>query len=360
MESKFKETQPDKREQKTRVLRVSGLILTAFGLSLFVYFVWSVGIHEIFEGISRIGPEGFLIIILIYFLRILVRSIAWKLSVFEPYKLSLKDTIPAVIIGEAMSSMIPLGILVSGTSKAIAVRHRVPLIIGLSSVATENLFYSFMTSFFVACGAIIFLRSFELNENWVWTLDILIFLTFSIMIFLSLMVIRQWRFLSSFCEWLHKKNVLRRYMENGRLHARFFENLVYGYYRRYPKYFLPILLLQASFHFLGVLEVAFILFRLTGEMSIYAAFLLESVSRLITVVFKLVPFLIGIDEAGAQFVTEVLSLGAGLGVTIAIIRKGRILFWAMIGVVLIAKRGLTVKEIFTQAKNLQTAIEKTK
>ena len=32
---------------------------------------------------------------------------------------------------------------ISGTAKAVAVRKRVPLVVGLSSVATENLFYSF-------------------------------------------------------------------------------------------------------------------------------------------------------------------------------------------------------------------------
>ena len=52
---------------------------------------------------------------------------AWKLSVFEPYNLRIKDAVAAVIIGEALSSMIPLGILVSGTSKAVAVRKQVPL-----------------------------------------------------------------------------------------------------------------------------------------------------------------------------------------------------------------------------------------
>jgi hypothetical protein len=354
MSSKFKEQSRAKTGRDNRKLirlRFLGLSLTLFGILLFGYFVWSVGIYEILEGIAKVGVEGFLVIIFIYFLRIFVRSLAWKLSVFEPYKLHLKDTIPAVIIGEAMSSMIPLGILVSGTSKAIAVRHKVPLIIGLSSVATENLFYSFATALFVVCGSIVFLKSFQLSENWIWTLDLLILVTIGIMIFLVLMVLRQWRFLSSTCEWLYRKGILKKYLENGRLHARLFENLIYGYYRCYPRFLLPILLLQITFHLLGVLEVFFVLYRLSSEgAKFYVAFLLESVSRLITIVFKLVPFLVGIDEAGAQFVTETLALGASLGITVAIIRKGRILFWAMIGVLLIIKRGLSLKEMFEQSK----------
>jgi hypothetical protein len=75
------------------------------------------------------------------------------------------------------------------------------------------------------------------------------------------------------------------------------------------------------------------------------AFLLESVSRLVTIIFKLVPFVLGVDEAGAQFVGETVSLAAGVAVTIAIIRKGRILFWTAVGATLIAKRGLSVRDI---------------
>ena len=52
-----------------------------------------------------------------------------------------------------------------------------------------------------------------------------------------------------------------------------------------------------------------------------------------------------VDEAGAQFVGETVGLVAGIGVTLAIIRKGRILFWTAIGLMLIVKRGLSIREI---------------
>ncbi len=110
--------------------------------------------------------------------------------------------------------------------------------------------------------------------------------------------------------------------------------------------FLPIILLQIVFHVLGVLEVLFVLSRISDVLpTFYNSFLLESVSRAITIIFKLVPFLIGVDEAGAQFVTETLALGAGVGVTLAIIRKGRILFWTAIGMILILRREISLIEL---------------
>ena len=310
------------------------------------------------RGAARIGFGGFLIIQFLYFLRIAVRAAAWKLCVSEPYKIDLRDTLPAVIIGEALSSLIPLGVLVSGTSKAIAVKNRLPLVVGLSSVATENLFYSLVTGIFICLGAIAFLRGFRLAEGWVLTINFLIGTVFLLIFLGILMVVRQWHLLSSLCNWLYNRNFGKRFLASGRIQVRQFEDLIYGFYREYPRRFLPIILLQASYHLIGISEVWFILSRISQiSASIYTSFLLESISRMITIVFKLIPFLIGDDEAGAKFVTQTLALGAGIGVTLAIIRKGRILFWTAIGLILILKRELSLKEIHNFGRGKESSAE---
>jgi len=340
------EFQPKITIRHANRLKVLGTVLTFAGLLLFAYFVYSTGVHEISVNIAHFGWVGFGVILLIYAARILMRGLAWKLSVYEPYSLGLKDTVPAVIIGEAMSSMIPLGILVSGTAKAVAVRKKVPLVVGLSSVATENLFYSFTTSVFLILGALTFVRNFALDETTTVTIDVLIGLIIAVIVFLLLLIIRQWHFASEACELLYRRGWFPRLLENGRMQVRLFENLIYGFYRRHPKRFLPICFTEVAFHMLGVIEVWFILTRIVEPAGEFLnAFLLESVSRLITIVFKLIPFLIGVDEAGAQFVAETVGVGAAIGVTIAIIRKGRILFWTGIGLILIVKRGLSLREI---------------
>ena len=338
-------SQPISAKNLTR-LKIIGLLFTLGGIGLFAYFIYAEGFHFIVRDVRRIGLLGFGVIIAMYFVRILVRAWAWKLSVYEPYELSLKDTIPAVIIGEALSALIPLGILISGTSKAVAVRKRVPLVVALSSVATENIFYSLITSLFLVLGALTFLRTFHLDEAWTFTLDVVVAVIIAIVILLLVMVIRQWHFASYTCEWLYNRGIGRRFLEHGRLHVRLFENLIYGFYRKYPQRFLPICGFELAFHLLGVIEAFFILEFVSNIAPTWlGSFLLESVSRMILVVFKLIPFLVGVDEAGARFVTEVLGIGAGVGITLAIIRKGRVLFWTAIGLLLILKRGLSLKEI---------------
>ncbi|MBS1797782.1 MAG: flippase-like domain-containing protein [Acidobacteria bacterium] len=326
-------------------MKIAAGVFTLFGIGLFVYFIVNVGYEEILAGIAKIGFDGFALILALYFLRLFCRACAWKLSVYAPYRLALRDTLPAVVIGEAMSTMLPLGILVSGTAKAIAVRKKMPLVVGLSSIATENLFYSLMTGLFIAVGGFAFLRSFDLPDGWRLTVDVLIGLIFALIVFGFVMVLRQWHFASELCEKLYEKGYGRRIFEKGRMHVRLFENLIYAFYRQYPRRFLPIILFEAAFHLLGICEIWFILTRVAdGIPTFFNSFLLESISRVILTMFKLIPFAIGVEEAGAQFVTETLALGVGIGAMVTIIRKGRTVFWTLTGVLLIVTRGLSIRE----------------
>lgn len=337
---------PNLNQKNLKRVKILGVMLTIIGIGLFSYFVYSVGVNQIFGGIEKIGFGGFALIIFIHFLRISCRASAWRLSVYEPYKLKFSDALAAVMIGEALSSIIPLGVIVSGTSKAVAVRNRLPLVVGFSSIATENLFYSLITGIFITFGAITFLRNSQVPEAWVLTIDALIFLVFFLIVFGVFIVFRQLHIVSNFCNWLYNRQIGMRILEKGRGQVRLFEELIFGFYRKHPRRFLPICLFEIIFHALGVTEILFILSRISEIFpSIYGSFLLESMSRIITIVFKLVPFLVGVDEAGAKFVTETLALGAGIGVTLAIIRKGRILFWTAVGLLLIARRGFSLSEV---------------
>lgn len=332
-------------------LKILAAIFSILGLALFVYFIYSVGINEIIEGIGKIGFVGFIIIIFLYFIRICVRAYGWKLSVHAPYRLDFTDTLQGVIIGEAISSLIPLGILASGTSKAIAVRKRIPLVAGLSSVATENLFYTFVTSIFIIAGAIAFLLGVQADETWKLTIYALIGVILALLIFCFLLILRQWHLASGLCEWIYEKGFFRRILKNGRFQVRLFENLIFDFYRSGSNRFVPIILCEMVYHACGIAEVWFILSRISDVLpTLYNSFLLESVSRVVTITFKLVPFAIGVDEASSQFITENLSLGVAVGVTIAILRKGRILFWAIMGVLIILKRGINFAEILAHAE----------
>ena len=81
--------QPDIRTPRlsakhTNRLTILGIVLTIGGVALFGYFVYSVGFGEIISNIEKFGVAGFVVILLVYLLRICARAGAWSLSVYEP------------------------------------------------------------------------------------------------------------------------------------------------------------------------------------------------------------------------------------------------------------------------------------
>ena len=65
------------------------------------------------------------------------------------------------------------------------------------------------------------------------------------------------------------------------------------------------------------------------------AFVLDTVQRVITVFFRVVPLRAGVDEYGSGWMTEIFGYGRPLGVTMALVRKIRVLIWSGAGLLLL-------------------------
>ncbi len=339
-------------------LKILAFVATIFGFALFVYFISEIGLPEIWQAIKKFGFGGFAMIFGIYAVRIAIRSITWTWCVEKPNRLSILTALRAVIMGEAMSSLLPLGILISGTTKALAVKKNMPFVEALSSLAIENLFYSLATGLFITFGAFALIFNFDLPEIWLLAAFLMIALVAGLTILGFVMVIRQWHFASAIANKIYEKQlesarfqipILVKWLENGRADVRRFEEQIYGFYRREPRLFVPVFLLEAFYHLLGVLEVyILLLFISQTPPTFFLAFLLESISRVIIVFFKLIPFNIGVDQAGAEFITQTLDLKPNLGATMAIVRLGNRIIWVTFGLILIAQSGLKFEHLTNQ------------
>jgi len=317
-----------------------GVIFGLLGLLLFAYFVSRAGVGEIISNIQRLGA-GFVLILTISSLRYVVRALAWTRCVERPYRLPFRDAFAARLMGDALGTIIPfVSVAVSEPSKAVFVKDRVPLIVGLSALAIENIFYALSVALFIFAGTATLLLTFSLPKPLRYA-SIGALVTTLIIIPLAYLVIRrQARFLSSTLAFLGKRGVGRKLV--GKLHprAQSLEERVYGFYATNQRSFLSIFALDMCFHLAGVLEVFTTLsFISPVAPTLTQAFILESVNRIINVAFKFIPLRAGVDEGGTGQVSKVLGFARDIGVTLAIVRKGRDIFWSAIGLLLIWKKG---------------------
>ena len=124
------------------------------------------------------------------------------------------------------------------------------------------------------------------------------------------------------------------------------EERVYGFYQSNRQSFLSIFALDMCFHLAGVAEIYTTLsFISPVAPTLRQAFILESVNRIINVTFKFIPLRAGVDEGGTGQVSKVLGFARNIGVTLAIIRKGRDIFWSAIGLILIWRKGLSLRSL---------------
>ncbi len=336
----------------TRKLAPIGLAFAFLGLVLFAYFVRKAGLSEILAGINRLGV-AFVLILAISAVRQLVRSLAWTKCFEPPYHLPFRDAVAARLMGDALGNIIPVAsIAVSEPSKAVFVRHRVPLMAGLSALALENIFYSLSVIIFVFAGAMALLLSFPLPKPLRYASFGALAATSLVACTGYLIIRKQWKFISGALGFLQKLGLAPVLMGRAVPRAQTLEERVYGFYDRNRGRLLPIFGLECCFHVAGVTEVFTTLSFISETVAptILTAFILESVNRIINMTFKFVPLRTGVDEAGTGMLSKVLGFTTAIGVTLAIIRKGRDIFWVMIGVVLILRRGWSIKALVSGAE----------
>jgi glycosyltransferase 2 family protein len=337
---------PNLKTNRGRKLAPLGIVFGLLGLALFIYFVKKAGVGEITANIRRLGPAFFLILA-ISSIRYIARSLAWTKCIEPPYKLRFRDAVLARVMGDALGNIIPLAsVAVSEPSKAVFVRHRVPLMIGLSGLAVENIFYSMSVALFIFCGTSTLLLTFSMPKALRYSAIGALVATLVIAPLVFLIVRQQWKFFSGSVGFLANRGIATNFMQRMAPRAQTLEERIYGFYQRKRGSFLTIFALELCFHLAGVLEIYTTLYFISPiKPTLLTAFILESVNRIINVAFKFVPLRTGVDEAGTGMLSKVLGLTTAIGVTLAIVRKGRDIFWSTVGVILILKRGFSLSAV---------------
>jgi hypothetical protein len=338
------------KQSRSRRFAPLGIIFGLLGLLLFAYFVSRAGVGEIISRIQRLGA-GFILILAVSSIRYIVRGLAWTRCIEPPYRLRFRDAFAARLMGDALGNIIPfVSAAVSEPSKAVFVKDRVPLMVGLSALAIENIFYALSVTLFIFTGTATLLLSFSLPKALRYA-SIGALITTALILPLAYLVIRrQARFLSGALGYLGDRGVARKFIAKLTPRAQSLEERVYGFYATSQRSFISIFALDMCFHLAGILEV-FITLSFISPIAptLTQAFILESVNRIINIAFKFIPLRAGVDEGGTGQVSKVLGFAKGIGETLAIVRKGRDIFWSAIGLLLIWKKGHVIRgSIHTQ------------
>jgi hypothetical protein len=327
-----------------RPLTLAGAVTTAAGVALLLWLVWYVGPGEIWDGFRQIG-WGLAAIVAIAGLRFAARAEAWRRCLEPPHRLRFTDALAAVLSGDALGNITPLGPIVGEPAKAAFVRARVPIGAALTALAIENLLYTLSVAAMVAAGSLALILSADAAAPLRDAGEIAVAAVFALYLATIWALWRRPAVLSGLIERA------ARFTGSGALRSRIakvrtLEDQVYTFAARRRHALLPLGALELAFHALGVLEVHVTLWLLAGgPPALLTSFVLETVNRLITVLFKFVPIQLGVNEAGTALATQMLGMGPGPGLTLGIVRRARVLFWMLVGTILLVRHGLSARRV---------------
>jgi hypothetical protein len=100
-----------------------------------------------------------------------------------------------------------------------------------------------------------------------------------------------------------------------------------------PSFWLAVVL-NVIANALGALEVLLLLWYLGGNRSPLAALGVEGMTKIVNIAGLLIPGNVGTYEAGNIMILRLLGFSASIGLTLALLRDMRRLFWTGVGLVL--------------------------
>ena len=320
---------------------IGGLVAAA-GLALFAYFVARAGLDDILAGISRIGWL-FLMVVALAGLRFMARAAAWLWCLPAGHGLSLRDMMPAVLAGDAVGNLTPLSVALGEPVKALYLRARAPLSRTMPALAVETLFYTLSIVIVVAAGGVtlFILVQPPATESLITAVPLV---TLALLVAgLHWVMWNRIPLASASLRVLARIGVASAVVERAAARVLNIELRMHHDYPRDWSRVLVVAALHFSFHLLAIIEVFLVLSLISDRPpTVIDAFVLEAANRFVNVVFKFVPMRVGVDEAGTALFADLLAYGATAGVTMAVVRKGRMLVWTAFGVAALVRRGLSL------------------
>jgi hypothetical protein len=303
----------------------------AAGVALLVWQIRALDLtsEDLGAGFRTVGA-WFLVVLALSAARFIVRSYAW--GVLLDVRVPLRALFKATIAGDALGNLTPLGLVASEPTKALYLRRSVDPTIGLAALTAENVFYSISVALYIMVSAAAMLAFFPLPPA-VEVAGVMALVSMAA----TLLVIGwfAWKRPSVLSAVVRRVPIDRVRTLADRIQR--FEGHAYGAVSTSGSRLVRVALLEASFHLFSLVECWLIFWLLTGQTSLLPALVFDGVNRVVNVLFKQVPLRLGVEEVSTAMVAAAIGLAAHDGFMLALVRKARVVVWAVGGLALLSK-----------------------
>lgn len=310
------------------------ILVAIIGIAVLIFTVRRVGWSEVVSGVASVG-WWFILVVVLGASRMACRARAWIICA-DDANLRFRDAFGAMLAADALGNLTPLGLLASEPTKIMLTRSRISTVTSVASVTTENAFYTASVAVVLLAGTWFFFQRADVPPALEQLAEVIV------MAIVIAVVIGVWLARSQPALLSRFAPLITRLAGRAAVPAeaiREVESRIYGVLGWRMGRLARIGSWEALFHVAAVAEVWLVLRLLPGaaDATLVDAFLLESAGRFVTIAFKFIPYRLGIDEAGSGAVTQVIGMGPAAGVTLALVRRLRIMVLNVFGLIRLAR-----------------------
>lgn len=328
-----------KMSRKTHILILVHAVTFLLGLSLLVFVIYRIGYQSLIDSLETVG-WGLLLILGLNITRHFLRAASLYRAVAPEHRsFKYRNAVAARFGGEAVNFFSFAGPFLGDATRAVLLKRNMPLAEGASAVIIDNILYYVTVIIMVLAGIAVLLVNFDSNGSTMSNV-LLAIVVVAILLFATLVVAMAKRVkpLTRIIGFLEKRGIAPQFMLKQRKGLSDVEKNVFQFYHDRRADFFVVFGISVGVHAISVAEVFAALTLLGNRSTVSNAFIIESLTKVINAVFSFIPGTIGVYEGGNGLILKTLGFTTAVGVALALVRRGAILFSTFIGLVILLWR----------------------
>jgi hypothetical protein len=301
------------------------------GIALLVVLVRRAGTGTVIHQVKTIG-WGFGLVLALGGIGHLIKTWAWRLTFACHIKnISFARTFALRLVSEAIAILGLPGQVIGEAARVSLLGSDVPLANSISSVTLDRGLYIVTSAIVTFIGMIAALLLMSFSRT--WRLYALLFaLGAAAMLAAGAIALRRrWPVFSGVVRAIGRITRFKTWLDGKRSVIESAERNFYDFYYQTPGAFWQSLALNVACHGTAILEVYILLCFMGARSGLFLALVLEALTKLINMVGTFNPGNVGTYEGGNMIIFRLLGISSAAGLTMALSRRARILFWAAIG-----------------------------
>jgi phosphatidylglycerophosphate synthase len=208
----------------------------------------------------------------------------------------------------------------------------VPAASSISSAALDSGLYMLSSAIVTTLGIASVLLIAPVSQKWRFYALLFVGVLVGFVGFAALAMGKQWQVFSNATRTIGRLSLFNKWVSAKQAIIEATESNMLNFHREAPGAFWASFALNFLCHALAVAEVVIILRFMGFKVPLLGALMLEGLTKLINSVGALNPGNVGTYEAGNVLITRLLGITGTSGLTLALCRRVRAMFWAAIGV----------------------------